>query len=625
MPTVRGIITHVFEPKKGGNADSFFGIMHYETPTGMTDAKIGVRGIKLELGDYFQADGNWKASTYQGRTEEIFNAKVVRPEIPATVEGATKWFTSIFSADRHGVTPASVKAFLAKHGATAPSQCERKPEMVLGVSTNPAAFRSAILTEWGRRVSGRQVVSLMERCGLEPAVISAVLEALRDGAGATLRANPYAIARIKVTGARTRSIGFRNADKVGSHVGIGPEDSRRVAAALLECLEEVRVEGHTFADLTKLGHRLQDAYGISIPTAARYVVSQVDADDGPIVVSERSGTLVAQLREMYEAEASISENVARMLKGGQRHNAAGVDAVVGKLFEKEEFARFDEVQRAAVALAAREPLCILTGGPGTGKSTVSEVVVKAAESLDTGEILLCAPTGKAAKRLEETTRRKASTIHSLLGAREDKAKGRTVFTRNARNPLPPRSVVLVDEASMLDTLTMRALMEAMPSDGRLILVGDRNQLPSVDAGNVLADMMAARDAAGNPVVPQAELVRVYRQSRDSRIATGAALVREGELPEMSNKYVGGLALFEHEGEEITKRVKWLVETALQKGFKPHHIVVLTPQNPSTAGPGRSTACSRACSIPGDGPSPGCSGPPGRTTSPRSRAWGTGSC
>ena len=573
MESIRGIIARVLRHDE--ETGSLFALVRYETPTGMVEGKLSASRADLRLGDFFVADGNWKTSSYKGRTEEIFTSRSARPDLPRTKEGAAKWFSAIFD-QRHGATPDSIKAFVDKHGDLVASKCEQVPETILGVSARPSENRNAILTDWGRRISGRRAVNLMEACRLDPAAIIAVLDAFRDSAFDTLQRNPYRAARVK-------NVGFKNADRIGTHIGVTPDDARRVAAALVESLEEVRREGHTFAKLGTVGRMMEDGFGISVPTASSFIVGQMGVKGAQFVVDEREGSFVAQIAALHEGERSIADGVTELLSRGRRHGEKGVKAVVDRLFAQEKFSRFDDIQRRAVETCAREPFSILTGGPGTGKSTVTEVVVAAAKELDAGEILLCAPTGKAAKRLEETTGRKAVTIHRMLGAREDKANGTTVFTRNRRNPLPAGCVVFVDEASMMDVTTARALVDAMPRDGRLVLVGDKNQLPSVDAGSVLADLLSARDAEGRSLVPQAELVNVYRQGRDSRIATGAAMVRDGELPEMSNKFMGGLALYELPGEEIVGKVKSLVRAALDKGFAPHHIAVLVPQNPSTAG------------------------------------------
>ncbi len=576
MESIKAIVTRVLH--KNEKTGSVFAAIRYESPTGLVDAKMRGPGAELQPGDFVLAEGVWRPNTYQGRTEEIFTAKSVRPDLPATADGAARWFSTIFTAEKHGVTLATAKAFVDSVGAQAAALCERSPETVLKLSRDPKAFRDALLRDWGRRISGRQAITLMEKSGVDGRAIDSILDAFRDAALETIKRDPYRAARVK-------NVGFGNADKIGTHIGISAEDERRVGAALVEVLNGFRSDGHSFASASAVGARMVDGFNITMQTTINYILAMASSQTAPFVADRHEGQPVVALREMHNCEIAIAQNASLMLSAGRRNPPEKAKAVVDALFATEKYKKFDDVQRAAVVMAASEPLAILTGGPGTGKSTVSEVVVLAAEKLDSGPILLCAPTGKAAKRLEETTKRKAATIHHLLQAKEDLQNGRTVFGRNRANPLPAGCLVVVDEASMVDLTTMQALLDAIPRDGRLVLVGDRNQLPSVDAGAVLNDLMETRDAQGRRIVPCTELVNVYRQSGDSRIATGAGEIREGQVPFLSNKFDGGLVLYERNLDEVVARVKWVVEEACVKSLrlKPSQIAVLVPQAPGPAG------------------------------------------
>lgn len=577
MESIRGIVTRILS--KNEETGKVFAVVRYESASGLIDAKFdGVAG-DLKEGDFFSADGFWGQNQYKGRSEEIFRAKSVRPDLPRTQASAVVWLSGIFDQARHGATAASVKAFVDKYGNDVAGMCERDPQLIAGVSVNPATYRGNILHDWGRRISGRQAVRLLEDAGVDQKAITSVLDAYRDDAFGLLQRDPY-------TAARVPTFGFTNADRVGVKIGIDREDDRRIAAAVLECIGTVRQAGHTFITMAHLADRLRDEFGIDPAKSIDFAVRHIDRKETPFVIDRRGDRFVAMARDLYVAEARVARLAVSLLKTGRRNDRGRAQAALDRLMADPKFSKFDEIQRSGVLMAACEPISILTGGPGTGKSTVTEAIAAVTKVLGNDDILLCAPTGKAAKRLEEASGQSATTLHRLLEAKEDKKTGGSVFGRNRQKPLPRGCFVVLDEASMNDAIAMNALLDAMPPDGRLLLVGDRNQLPSVDAGAVLGDLLNATDANGRPIVPRTELVNVYRQSRDSRIATGAAEIRDGVLPFMTNKFDGGLTLYEHQGSEIVERIKWIVRDVLmgpKLRYKTHHISVLVPQAPGSAG------------------------------------------
>ena len=575
METIRGIATRLFNrDEETGNV---FALISYDTPSGPVNASMRANAPDLKEGDYFVAEGTWKPSTYRGKPQEIFAARFVRPHLPETKLGAIRWFLGIFNDRQHGVTEESVKKFVAAMGDGVAIACEKDPQKLVGVSTAPAQYKEAILRDWGRRVSGRRAVRLLEDAGVDKKAIDSLLDAYRDSAYDLLNSDPYKAARVP-------RFGFPNADRVGTSMGIDALDARRIAAAMLESLNEARSQGDTYMPMSDVADILQRKFKVDQQSVLAFVLAHLNDPKLPFVLEKKDNRVFVMPRDLYEAERSIARNAVRMLSTGRKNSEAAIDKVLSKVFEQEKFARFDEIQRSAVAMALREPIAILTGGPGTGKSTVTEAIAAASEMLEGGPILLCAPTGKAAKRLEEASERSANTVHRLLAAKENRRTGGTDFGHNASNPLPPGCFVVCDEASMLDAVTMRALIEAMPPDGRLLLVGDRNQLPSVDAGAVLSDMLTTvLDGVG--IVPRTELLNVYRQSRGSSIAGGAAEIRQGAVPYMTNKFDGSLILYEHSGTDILERIKRIVVDVLigKARQKPNQFSVLVPQAPGPIG------------------------------------------
>lgn len=579
METIHGIVVRIL--KRNEETGNVFMTVQYDSSGGLVQAKLGGLARDLTEGDWFSAEGEWRSSVHRGRTEEIFNARMIRPDLPMTPSGAMAFLSRAFTTARHGISSAAIGALIKKHGAAVAHAAEDNTEILVSASTNPAAYRNAIVRDWKRRVAGRKAIVLLEKAGVERRAIDRIMSAFQDKTHEVMTSNPYKAAPLP-------SVGFKNADRVGTLLRVPPTDDRRLAAALTEVLAEERTAGGTYASIGRILEGLASRTGVASDAIRNFLLRAVSTDmrDEPFIVDILNGSsLIAQSPDLLRAEASIAKAVVRLLDHGRRNDRKLVEAAAERLFRKEKYARFDETQRRAVIMAVSEPISILTGGPGTGKSTVMEAVAELSAELDNGPLFLAGPTGMASKRLAATTGRDAQTIHRLLRARRT-ATGESSFAVNAEQPLPERASVVVDEGSMVDAMTTAALFDALPPDGRILFVGDRNQLPSVGAGQVLADLLAAKTAEDRWVVPAVELITVYRQKKDSAIATGAAEIREGRMPEMDDKVRGGVVLYEHAPNEICDKVLSLVTGPIQKqlGFDPiRDVAIVAPQAPGVAG------------------------------------------
>jgi exodeoxyribonuclease V alpha subunit len=533
----------------------------------------------MKVGDWFVAHGDWGTSQRQGQIEDIFRAKKLVPDLPMTAEGAEELLLTTFTSRDHGIDRAAITRFVKARGDQSARLIEKDPKILLEMSADTKRFGQAILLQWGRRNSGRQAVSLMEAAGINPKAIEKVLETYRDDAVKVITANPYKIAWIK-------DIGFANADKIGKILGVAKDDPRRVTAAVSDAISGSGGDGHTYTPLSDMSDQLQKN-GIE-PQAIANLIKARKADpsksEGEINFDIVNGTAVAQNEAVVAAERRVAVEIAKILGRRPRGDfLRKIKEVTAAVLSQEKFSRFDEIQRAAVEMAAREPLSVLTGGPGTGKSTVTEAIAEIAAALNTGPVILLAPTGKAAVRLAEATKRPAKTIHRELKAKMDGGPNR--FEKNAENPLPAGCFVIIDEASMLDAEIAASLLAALPLDGRILIVGDRFQLPSIGPGYVLGDMLAAK-ASNGATIPATELINVYRTSRNSSIATGAAMIKNGEIPALDNKIRGGLVLFEHRTPAIVDHVSSLIRGPIQRqlGLDPRRdVTILCPQGPNTAG------------------------------------------
>ena len=580
MDTIAGIVTHVRKkPEEGGSG---LYVVRYETAGGMIEAKASTRGLALEVGDWFLAKGTWRPNVFRGRTEHIFQAVSVRPDLPATKDGAAVFLGRLFEPSRHGATPTTIRAFVERHGAAACRKAEQSPDLLVEISTDPARFRGAILTDWARRLSNRRAVVALSKAGVDDHAIGRILDAFKDDTWKVLRENPYAISRVP-------DVGFQNADKIGLDMGLGPDDVRRIESAMLAVLDRARSEGSTGLPAARAADEAASLLGRDGGLRGKvetWLLATAGRKGGSVHVDRSPKGIVVHLPELLVAEAYVARKVMELLKAPQAHAEARVDEAIERVFARNpKFARFDAIQRAAVRGAALSPVFILAGGPGTGKTTVTEALIAVLEELGHRTLDLVAPTGKAAKRASAATRRKAVTLHRRLLAREDKKTGGSMFGVNRENPMPGGTVLLIDETSMIDAQTMAAVFDAMPADGRLVLIGDPYQLPSVGAGNVLSDLLAAR-TGDRPLVPSVELVNIYRQEENSSIAKESRTVKDGKVPFMDNKVRGGLAFYEHEASSIADEVVRLVTGPMrtQLGLDPtRDVAIMSPQAPGPAG------------------------------------------
>ncbi|MTH95306.1 AAA family ATPase [Roseibium sp. RKSG952] len=573
MESVRATLIRYLKAPTEENANGF-AIVRYESSTGMHESKMGGPfHVGIRPGDWFLAKGEWKKNTYRQRDEEIFSAKSLRPTLPQTKRGCLALFQATFNPpEAYGASRDSIIDFIEKHGREAAFLAEKKPDLLFEITSDSTHHRQAIYRAWGQRISARKPFTLMESAGVDPRAMEAIVDRLRDDTMRVLKENPYVLAPVE-------HVGFKNADLIGNEVGIATGDELRVVAVMSDILREAGSEGHTYVPISSMASGLKDAkVGIAD------IAPLFGKTSGGVVFDRYKKDAIAQQEPLYVAEVTIAKRVAELLRKGRSQSKTEIDAVSDKVLTGSGYSHFDDIQMAAVRTSAREAVSILTGGPGTGKSTVTEAIAEIGAATSRGPVILLSPTGKASRRLEETTGRKAMTVHSALEAKEG-SLGESTFGRNASNPLPEECFVIVDEASMLDTETAAALLRAIPESGRLLLIGDRHQLPSVGPGYVLGDLIAAKSENGNSV-PCSELITVYRQNGQSMIAHGAKEINEGRMPYLDEKERGGLMFLNHTGHKI---VEWSVGVATRiaanrLNLNPRRdVAVLSPQRPGLAG------------------------------------------
>jgi len=378
---------------------------------------------------------------------------------------------------------------------------------------------------------------------------------------ATVRSDPYVLART-ISG-----IGFRTADAVAEKLGIPRNSIQRARAAMLFLLERMADEGHVFAPFGYLEHQFESALEMA-PELAREAMAELTAS-GDIVAEDVDGAPTVYLKRLHEAESVVADRI-RMLVAGRPMGTQVIERAMEAAAAKPGGVALSSEQLRALKTALQAKVTVITGGPGTGKTTLLRSLLAALDSAGL-KPTLAAPTGRAARRLAEASGREAKTIHRLLEYSPETDE----FLRSERFPLRT-NFLIVDEASMMDVELAASLVRALIPGASLLLVGDRDQLPSVGPGSVLKDVI------GSGLVPVVELQEVYRQARESLIVSNAHRLNRGEMPLTQNDADGDFFFFERAApEDVLGTIKQLVQNRLVGRFgiaDPREIQVLTPMN-----------------------------------------------
>lgn len=410
----------------------------------------------------------------------------------------------------------------------------------------------------------RLLMDFLTEHGLPVSLTPLLYKRLHDSAVDALCENPYLLCDPYY------DVDFKVADGLAMELGLSLLSDERTDAAILYTLTFNLDNGHTFIPVEKLTHAVCTLLSDDDVTFDDIRVLQgiLRLDEaGKLVQEHIAGRDAVYLRDIYSAESYLAEMLGDMAERNFSYDF-DVDELLNALALEREFP-FSENQRQAIAMAARNGLVILTGGPGTGKTTTVRGILQVFETLGLNT-LLAAPTGRAAKRLSDLTGMEAKTIHRLLEAGVA-VGGRMAFARNLTNPLECDAVIL-DEVSMVDITLMQALVEALPHGARLVLVGDADQLPPVGPGNFLRDMI------GSHRVPTIQLTEIFRQAQQSDIVMNAHAVNEGRMPVPSGADGDFFFLKRADAASVIETVAQLCATRLPKyyGFSPSQIQVLSP-------------------------------------------------
>ena len=582
-------------------------ITYQNEENGWSVLRVNVKGYKdvvtlvgnfcdTKVGAVLAVEGNWRMDAKFGKQFQAVNWK---EELPSSIVGIEKYLGSGLIK---GIGPVYAKKIVAKFGEETLNIIEEDIQRLSEVDGIGKKRIDLIAKSWEKQKDVKDIMVFLQGNGVSSAYAAKIYKAYGKESIDKVKENPYRLAD-DIWG-----IGFKTADSIAMNMGYAENDIRRCKSGIIYSLNQLANDGHVYANREQLIKDANERLGLtenktssdasdladaqhSTPTidastsAADTITLGMVAEPTPQMrppVEQALEELISAeelkvedeciyLPPFYYSEVGVAKKLLELRNAKQDNLFAG--QVNMEAIEKESGITYDDVQQAAIHMAAESKVMVLTGGPGTGKTTTTQGIISAWKTAGLS-ILLAAPTGRAAKRMSEATGMEAKTIHRLLGFKPTEG-----YKFNEENPLVGDALI-VDECSMIDIILMYSLLKAIPPTMRLVLVGDIDQLPSVGAGNVLRDIIESE------AIPVTRLTRIFRQAQSSRIVMNAHAINQGYFPNIQNgKDTDFFFIRAEEPQDAVPQIVNLVKNRLPKAYgRPvSDVQVLTPMRRSYCG------------------------------------------
>ncbi len=574
-------------------------ITYQNEENGWSVLRVNVKGYKdvvtlvgnfcdTKVGAVLAVEGNWRMDAKFGKQFQAVNWK---EELPSSIVGIEKYLGSGLIK---GIGSVYAKKIVAKFGEETLNIIEEDIQRLSEVDGIGKKRINLIAKSWEKQKDVKDIMVFLQGNGVSSAYAAKIYKAYGKESIDKVKENPYRLAD-DIWG-----IGFKTADSIAKSMGYAENDIRRCKSGIIYSLNQLANDGHVYATREQLIKDANERLGLAEIAANSQTTAPNTSASSPITEEIPLGMVAEPTPQMrppveqaleelisaeelkvedeciylppfYYSEVGVAKKLLELRNAKQDNLFAG--QVNMEAIEKESGITYDDVQQAAIHMAAESKVMVLTGGPGTGKTTTTQGIISAWKTAGLS-ILLAAPTGRAAKRMSEATGMEAKTIHRLLGFKPTEG-----YKFNEENPLDGDALI-VDECSMIDIILMYSLLKAIPLTMRLVLVGDIDQLPSVGAGNVLRDIIESE------AIPVTRLTRIFRQAQSSRIVMNAHAINQGYFPNIQNgKDTDFFFIRAEEPQDAVPQIVNLVKNRLPKAYgRPvSDVQVLTPMRRSYCG------------------------------------------